>query len=653
MLVLLPVILPAQLNVEYFMKKGIGELASEKYTEAIHTFNVLIRARPDLAEPHLYRGRAKFSLGDLKGAEYDFTRAIMLDSYNPEAYYYRGVVKSSMYDYSSALTDFQKSLDRRPNDPNVLFSRGVTKIRMKNYAGAIGDFDTLILLRPDIGHAYLNRATAKGLMGDLDAAINDCNQAIRLNIYFTEAFIRRGLLHKEAGRFDKAIMDFDHAIKLEENNPLTYFYRAAALLNIGDTTGAIADFDKVIQLDPFNDLTLYNRGLIKASRKNFSGALDDFDKVLKINPNNVFTWYNRAIVQANMNNFQDAVNDFTGAIRLFPDFAAAFMGRASARQQLKDFEEAGKDYDTAMAIIEAVNDGADFGFINEQYSADSSYLKKIIEFEADFNAYNPADGRIQHQRVLIGLQPNITIRYYDSDIILAEQQRTGYIHPPLNNFVYNNDSFSLGLTIENISIPEEKKLLIANKVDSIMYFNPFDADNYFLKGTINWMSMNYSEALVAYDRVLDLKPDYAEAYFNRANVLFELIEHQYSLEQTNTEMILTADGSTPVKNNQEIYLPDFTPVIRDYDQVIKLNPKMSYAYYNRGNIKNRMRDFAGAIQDYSIATALNPDFAEAFYNRALTLIYLKQNQEACFDLSKAGELGITDAYNVIKRYCEK
>jgi len=87
--------------------------------------------------------------------------------------------------------------------------------------------------------------------------------------------------------------------------------------------------------------------------------------------------------------------------------------------------------------------------------------------------------------------------------------------------------------------------------------------------------------------------------------------------------------------------------------VIALNPQMSFAYYNRGNIKNRMRDFEGAIQDYTTAMTLQPNFAEAFYNRALTLIYLKNTKDACLDLSKAGELGVQDAYNVIKRYCNK
>ena len=54
-----------------------------------------------------------------------------------------------------------------------------------------------------------------------------------------------------------------------------------------------------------------------------------------------------------------------------------------------------------------------------------------------------------------------------------------------------------------------------------------------------------------------------------------------------------------------------------------------------------------------MAIKLQPNLAEAYYNRALTLLYLDEIKLACKDLSKAGELGITEAYNVIKRYCNK
>jgi len=643
----------AQINVEYFMNKGINEFYNQKYTQSIQTFNMLIRAKPDLAEPHIFRGQAKMVLGDYRGAEFDFTRAVMLDSYNPDAYYYRGVVKSNLFNYYSALEDFRKSIERRPNNPNVFYSMGTTKIRMKDYVGAIENFDTLILLRPDIEEAFLNRAMAKAYLDRFDEAIVDCNAAIKLNFVFTEAYIQRGLYKNELDRYDEAMNDFDQAIRLEENNPLTYFYRGAAKIKVGDTLGALRDFNTVIKLDPYNDLTFYNRALIKMEMEDFESAIEDLKDVLRINPENVYTWYNMGYANMKLERYEDALESYSRAIEIFPDFAAAYMSRAGAKQELGDYEGAKNDHDIGIGIVNAVNSGEDFGMINQRYSSDSSYMKRIIEFEADFNSNNISGGQIQNQQVFIQLRPNFNIVYLPSGKMIAEEHKTGYIYKPLDSYNEKNDEFYYGISGENHTLSDDIARYLSQKLDSVKYFDPFNQENYFRMGTFNAMMQNYNDALRSFNRAIELKPDYLEAYFNRANINFELIEHQFSIEESAPQITITQGDSPDPKKTKQPGIPDFSSVLADYDRVIALNPQMSFAYYNRGNIKNRMRDFEGAIQDYTTAMTLQPNFAEAFYNRALTLIYLKNTKDACLDLSKAGELGVQDAYNVIKRYCNK
>ena len=46
----------------------------------------------------------------------------------------------------------------------------------------------------------------------------------------------------------------------------------------------------------------------------------------------------------------------------------------------------------------------------------------------------------------------------------------------------------------------------------------------------------------------------------------------------------------------------------------------------------------------------NPNFAEAYYNRGIIQIFMKDTRKGCLDISKAGELGIVEAYEVLKRY---
>jgi tetratricopeptide (TPR) repeat protein len=62
------------------------------------------------------------------------------------------------------------------------------------------------------------------------------------------------------------------------------------------------------------------------------------------------------------------------------------------------------------------------------------------------------------------------------------------------------------------------------------------------------------------------------------------------------------------------------------------------------------QDFKAAISYYTQAIMMDSDFAEAYFNRGLTYIYIGDHTKGIADLSKAGELGIYQAYNLISRF---
>ena len=89
-------------------------------------------------------------------------------------------------------------------------------------------------------------------------------------------------------------------------------------------------------------------------------------------------------------------------------------------------------------------------------------------------------------------------------------------------------------------------------------------------------------------------------------------------------------------------------VLADLCQAIRLD-ESAYLYYNRGNVHAQRADYAHAIDDYTKAIALDQNLAEAYYNRGLAHLALKHQQESVADLSKAGELGLYQAYSIIKQ----
>jgi len=95
---------------------------------------------------------------------------------------------------------------------------------------------------------------------------------------------------------------------------------------------------------------------------------------------------------------------------------------------------------------------------------------------------------------------------------------------------------------------------------------------------------------------------------------------------------------------------DYKGAIADYSKAIELNPNFA-AYHNRGTAKHSLKDYKGAIADYSKAIELNPKLAEAYAARGLAKIGLGQKDGGCLDLSKTGEMGYAEAYDLIKKYC--
>src|ERR1044071_8644292 len=75
-----------------------------------------------------------------------------------------------------------------------------------------------------------------------------------------------------------------------------------------------------------------------------------------------------------------------------------------------------------------------------------------------------------------------------------------------------------------------------------------------------------------------------------------------------------------------------------YDKAIKANPKLSDAYFNRGNAYYDLGENQHAINDYSQAIRLNPKDAEAFYNRGNAYRRLKKDDLALSDYTSAIKL---------------
>ncbi len=124
--------------------------------------------------------------------------------------------------------------------------------------------------------------------------------------------------------------------------------------------------------------------------------------------------------------------------------------------------------------------------------------------------------------------------------------------------------------------------------------------------------------IAAYNNVLKLNPNSADAYNNRGVA--------------------------------KKHLGRFSEAVADYDQAILLKPDFAVAYYNRGDAKKNLGQYEEALKDFNKTIELRPDLPQPYGSKGCTLVALGRYREALAPLNKCIEM---DDKQVFAKNCRK
>ncbi|MFH1321420.1 MAG: tetratricopeptide repeat protein [Bacteroidota bacterium] len=170
---------------------------------------------------------------------------------------------------------------------------------------------------------------------------------------------------------------------------------------------------------------------------------------------------------------------------------------------------------------------------------------------------------------------------------------------------------------------------------------------YYNRGNTKVKLKDYHSAIQDFTKAININPNYADAYNNRGNTKCYLKDYKRAILDFNKAIDIDP-------NNEKMYvnrglarekLNDYYGAIEDYSQTIELDPGYTEAYYNRGNAKYYLKDHSGAIHDYNKTIHLAPDHTRAYNNRGNAKMLAGDKNGACSDWEKAR------AVELIKKYC--
>jgi len=176
--------------------------------------------------------------------------------------------------------------------------------------------------------------------------------------------------------------------------------------------------------------------------------------------------------------------------------------------------------------------------------------------------------------------------------------------------------------------------------NKVIQLSPDFAPAYFQRG-FSYANLNNSGgAMKDFSKYIQLEPQEPSGYayrglllFNQANYTDAISDFTKALQlQPNDLLALSYRGMA------KYYNKDYISSMTDFSKVIDLDPTNINAYSFRGTVKDELKDYNGALNDMTKAIELAPNNSMVYNNRGWAKFELKKYNEALIDVNKAIEL---------------
>jgi len=389
------------------------------------------------------------------------------------------------------------------------------------------------------------------------------------------------------------------------------------------------DYDKLNHL--FHSLVLVITALVISSLS------------LSCKQDNADSYYKRGVINADKGDLEAALNNLNKAIELNPNFSDAYLSRGMVKSKrlilkypIPENETDDSTYHN-RSIFQEIEEADTMQDFNKAIELNPNLAKAYSARGGEKAARGDHRGAFQDYSTAVELEPDL----------IGELVSEG--------FDFYSDGKNNAEAYEKTGCPDKKTLAIFKKRG--MEFLRASCISF-----IERVNHGYTVAIKYYNKAIELNPNWADAYYYRGLAYYELVNYKEAILDYNKAIELVPSdyrayayrGDAKSEQGDNIgAMQDYNKAIElKYRRAIELNPNDYESYVNRGFAYYELVNYKEAIQDFNKAIKINPNYGGAYRGRGLSKIQIGQKDSGCLDLSKAGEMGYSTAYDAIKKYCQ-
>jgi len=189
-----------------------------------------------------------------------------------------------------------------------------------------------------------------------------------------------------------------------------------------------------------------------------------------------------------------------------------------------------------------------------------------------------------------------------------------------------------------MSLYEKGQLaLVIERAESLTKQYPKAFDVWNLMGASAARLGQFDQAILAFKRVLAIKPDSADAFYNMGKVLKQLGKLEEAIQAYNNALAIDPDHADAFYNmgNALKEQGELEEAILAYNNALTIKPDYADACHNMGTVLKDQGKLEEAILAYNTALAIRPDYAQAYVNIGNALKEQGKMEEALASYNKA------------------
>lgn len=616
-----------------YLLRAIAKLNLEDYAGAEADAATAISLNQYLTDAWEVRGVARQNQGRNRQAVEDYSEALKLLPRNRQLMFNKALALSELKDYDSAAETFGELIRYYPGYENAYLGRARMELARTDTAAARADIDKALSINDKALNAYIMRADiAINSHQDYESALADIDKAIRLQPRLAGLYINRAFLRYRLDSFSGAMADYDYALSLEPLNTVALFNRALLLQEVNANDLALDDFNKVLELNPDDYRALYNRAVVHRAKGNYDLAAADASRVALQFPDFPGAYYLRGTIYKDQGKLSKAEADFKKGDALSRNLTAEVAakynditerpGMTGDSAQSGNSPATGRDDDIAQPSEEEVS----------RRFATLLTVDNNADFRDEYNN-SAIRGRIQDRNFNVETEPMMLLSFYTSPTEL--RRNTYYIREVDDLNATRMLRFALMVTNSVPTLDEATINRHFQSIDYYNSYlathtgRPVD----FIGRALDFLTVrDYTNAERDATRAIEMAPELAIGYMVRAQAGYS----RYMLTRTGAgndgspvkdqhtrgaaikkalddilsdyDKVIELSPRTAVAwfNRGCILLEaeDYSGATESFSKAIELKPDFGEAYYNRGYIALRAGRQAEGVEDLGKAGEL-------------------------------------------------